>query len=65
MLAEVDRDSFYGAIRTIFADNVLKTQLEQLRKQGSYEAFKLQWHPSYDVRPLQGAKARNDGECFL
>ena len=54
-------DSFYGRLRAIYSDKVLKTQLEQLRKQGSYEAFKLQWHPAYDVRRLDGARTRSDG----
>ncbi|KAL7424687.1 hypothetical protein Q5752_000371 [Cryptotrichosporon argae] len=54
-------DSFYGSLRTLFADRVLKTQLDQLRKQGSYDAFRLGWCPTYDVRRLTGAKTRLDG----
>ncbi|OCF42272.1 hypothetical protein I317_03891 [Kwoniella heveanensis CBS 569] len=52
----IDTDSFYGKIRTVYSERVLKTQLDQLRKQGSYEAFKLGWHPKYDVQKLQGGK---------
>ncbi len=54
-------DSFFGKLRALYADTVLKTQLDQLKKQGSYDAFKLKWHPAYDVRPLKGAKSRQDG----
>lgn len=57
----VEPSSFYGRLRDIYANRVLKTQLEQLRKQGSYDAFKLHWHPAYDVRPLRGARTRSDG----
>jgi hypothetical protein len=57
----VDPASFYGRLRAIYANRVLKTQLEQLRKQGSYDAFKLGWHPAYDVRRLKGARTRQDG----
>lgn len=53
----IDPESFFGKIRKVYAESVLKTQLEQMRKQGSYDAFKLQWHPAYDVRRLHGAKA--------
>ncbi|WWC95590.1 hypothetical protein V866_002455 [Kwoniella sp. B9012] len=52
----IANDSFFGKIRAIYAQRVLKRQLDQLRKQGSYEAFKLGWHPKYDVDKLQGAK---------
>lgn len=57
----VNPESFYGKLRTLYANTVLKTQLDQLRKQGSYDAFKLQWHPAYDVRRLTGARTRLDG----
>lgn len=57
----IDPNSFYGSLRAVFADKVLKTQLDQLKKQGSYDAFQLKWHPAYDVRPLHGANARDDG----
>jgi hypothetical protein len=56
--AAIHRDSFYGQIRSVYSNTVLKTQLDQMRKQGSYDAFKLQWHPAYDVRRLDGAKTR-------
>nr|XP_019046144.1 hypothetical protein I302_04884 [Kwoniella bestiolae CBS 10118]OCF25074.1 hypothetical protein I302_04884 [Kwoniella bestiolae CBS 10118] len=52
----IDGDSFYGKIRTVYSERVLKTQLEQLRKQGSYDAFKLGWHPKYDIQKLHGGK---------
>jgi hypothetical protein len=29
-----------------------------MKKQGSYDAFKLEWHPVYDLRRLKGAKTR-------
>jgi hypothetical protein len=57
----VEPSGFYGKLRAIYADKVLKTQLEQLKAQGSYEAFKLKWHPAYDVRPLKKARTRQDG----
>lgn len=57
-IAAIDPASFYGKLRSIYSETVLKTQLEQMKKQGSYEAFKLQWHPAYDVRRLYGAKTR-------
>ncbi|WVQ66279.1 uncharacterized protein L199_004458 [Kwoniella botswanensis] len=52
----IARDSFYGRIQAIYSERVLKTQLEQLRQQGSYEAFKLGWHPKYDIHKVQGGK---------
>jgi hypothetical protein len=51
-----DSESFYGKLRQLYSDKVLKTQLDQLRKQGSYDAFKLKWNPKYDVGRLHGAK---------
>ncbi|OCF78892.1 hypothetical protein I204_00836 [Kwoniella mangroviensis CBS 8886] len=60
-LTSIEPDSFYGKLRDLYAEKVLKTQLEQLKKQGSYDAFKLQWHPAYEVRRLYGGKARTDG----
>lgn len=53
----IDPDSFFGKVRQLYSGKVLKTQLEQLRKQGSYEAFKLKWHPTYDIRRLHKAHA--------
>ncbi|WRT69314.1 uncharacterized protein IL334_006298 [Kwoniella shivajii] len=60
-LTAVDTGSFYGKLRILYANKVLKTQLEQLKKQGSYDAFRLKWHPAYDVRRLYGGKCRTDG----
>ncbi|WVR07709.1 hypothetical protein IAU60_004751 [Kwoniella sp. DSM 27419] len=57
----IDPSSFYGKLRHLYSNQVLKTQLEQMKKQGSYDAFKLQWHPAYDVRRLTEAKTRIDG----
>ncbi|ORY29330.1 hypothetical protein BCR39DRAFT_559136 [Naematelia encephala] len=57
----VKPESFYGKLRYLYANQVLKTQLEQLKKQGSYDAFKLKWHPTYDIRRLTGAHPRPDG----
>jgi hypothetical protein len=37
---------------------VLYTQLEQMRKQGSYDAFDMQWQEVYNVRRLTGARTR-------
>lgn len=52
----IEPNSFYGKLRKTYSDKVLKTQLEQLKKQGSYDAFDLQWHPAYDVNRLHGGK---------
>lgn len=57
---EILPDSFYGKLRRLYSDVVLKTQLDRLREQGSYNAFKLTWHPAYDVRRLHEAKGRAD-----
>jgi hypothetical protein len=54
----IDPNSFYGKIRTLYADQVLYTQLQQMRKQGSYDAFDLKWQEVYNVRPLKGARTR-------
>jgi hypothetical protein len=65
----IDPASFFGKLRKLYSEKVLKTQLEQLRHQGSYDAFKLEWHPAYEVRRLHGAKTRVSslfwgyGEC--
>jgi hypothetical protein len=50
--------SFFGKLRKLYSEQVLKTQLDQLKNQGSYDAFKLGWHPAYDVRRLHGGKMR-------
>lgn len=36
---------------------MLKTQLDQLRKQGSYYAFNLKWNPKYELGRLHGGKS--------
>lgn len=50
--------SFFASLRKVYAETVLKTQLEQRKKQGSYDAFKLEWHPVYEVRRLTKAHSR-------
>lgn len=55
---DIEPSSFFGRLRSLYAGVVLKTQLDQLKKQGSYDAFKLEWHPAYDVRRLKGAMTR-------
>lgn len=54
----IDTSSFFGKLRKLYSEKVLKTQLEQLKHQGSYDAFKLEWHPAYEVRRLHGGKTR-------
>jgi hypothetical protein len=54
----IDAASFFGKLRKLYSEKVLKTQLEQLKHQGSYDAFKLEWHPAYEVRKLKGGKTR-------
>jgi hypothetical protein len=54
----ISPSSFFGKLRKLYSEQVLKTQLDQLKNQGSYDAFKLGWHPAYDVRRLNGAKMR-------
>lgn len=51
-------DSFFGQLRGLYAATVLKTQLDQLRKQGSYDAYELKWKPVYKVRRTKGAKCQ-------
>ncbi|OCF42828.1 hypothetical protein I317_03305 [Kwoniella heveanensis CBS 569] len=48
----IDPQSFYGKMRKLYSEKVLMTQLKQLKKQGSYDAFDLKWHPSYDIARL-------------
>ena len=54
----IDPASFYGKLRVIYSDKVIKTQLDQLKKSGAYYAFNLKWQPCYDRKRLHGAKAR-------
>lgn len=60
----IDTSSFFGKLRKLYSETVLKTQLDQLKHQGSYDAFKLGWHPAYEVRPLKGAKTRVSRFCY-
>lgn len=57
----VDPNSFWGKLRMLYSSTVLKTQLKQLKKQGSYRAFDLQFQDVYNVRRLHGAMTRLDG----
>jgi hypothetical protein len=63
--SSIDPASFFGKLRKLYSEQVLKTQLEQLRHQGSYDAFKLEWHPAYEVRRLHGAKTRVSSSIVL
>lgn len=58
LVPAIDPSSFYGKLRALYADQVLYTQLQQMRKQGSYDAFDLKWQEVYNVRPLKGARTR-------
>ncbi len=60
-MSAIDATSFFGKLRNLYWSTVLETQLNQLKEQGSYDAFKLKWHPVYDVRRLYGAKTRVSG----
>lgn len=51
-------NSFFGKLRALYSGQVLQTQLEQLRKQGSYDAFKLEWKEVYNVRRLHKGNSR-------
>lgn len=61
----IDPTSFFGKLRKLYSEQVLKTQLDQLKNQGSYDAFKLGWHPAYEVRRLHGGKMRVSLRCGL
>lgn len=61
----IDPSSFFGKLRKLYFEKVLKTQLEQLKRQGSYDAFKLEWHPAYEVRRLHGGKTRVSVTAYL
>ena len=54
----IDPDSFFGKLRAIYSDKVIKTQLDQLKKSGAFKAFDLKWQPKYDMKRLYGARAR-------
>ena len=60
---QISPSSFFGKLRKLYSEQVLKTQLDQLKNQGSYDAFKLEWHPAYEVRRLHGAKMRVSEFC--
>lgn len=43
--------SYIGHRRDVVYSNTLPYQLQVLRDTGRYDAFKLQWHPSYSDSP--------------
>lgn len=47
----VHPDSLIGRRRQAVSAHTLLYQLDVLRKTGRYDAFKLQWHPSYSDPP--------------
>lgn len=47
----VPATTLVGRRRAAVASNTLLYQLDVLKKTGRYDAFKLQWHPSYDMPP--------------
>lgn len=49
----IDDDSLVGRRRKVVAANTLRYQLDVLKKTGRYDAFKLQWHPTYDNPPVR------------
>ncbi len=55
----INPSSFLGTLRTLYAEKVLKTQLEQMKKQGSYRAFDGKWQDIYDVNRL------HEGKCSV
>lgn len=54
LISVIDPESFYGKLRKIYAEKVVRTQLDRLKQQGSYDAFDLKWHPAYEVNRLKG-----------
>lgn len=54
----VEPESFWGKLRALYSDKVLKTQLGQMRKQGSIDGFDFRWKEIYNVRPLKGGSMR-------
>jgi uncharacterized protein len=43
--------SFISRQREVVYENTLLYQLDVLKKTGRYDAFRLQWHPTYDDPP--------------
>jgi DUF1680 family protein len=43
--------SFWDRRRQVVRSSTLQAQLDMLRKTGRYDAFDLNWHPSYDDPP--------------
>jgi DUF1680 family protein len=43
--------SFISRRREVVYENTLLYQLDVLKKTGRYDAFRLQWHPTYDDPP--------------
>lgn len=48
---QLDPGSIIARRRDVVSSNTLFYQLEVLKKTGRYDAFKLQWHASYDDKP--------------
>ncbi|KAL1986655.1 hypothetical protein VTN96DRAFT_6033 [Rasamsonia emersonii] len=44
-------DSFWAKRRSVVRSQTLRHQLQMLKRTGRYDAFKLQWHPSYSNPP--------------
>ena len=51
MQTVLTKDSLIHGRREAVSSNTLLYQLEVLKKTGRYDAFKLQWHPSYSDPP--------------
>lgn len=54
----VEPSSFFGQLRSLYSNTVLKAQLERMKESGAYYGFDLKWQHAYDVRPMHGAKTR-------
>lgn len=48
---EFAADTFIASRREVVYTNTLLYQLDVLKSTGRYDAFKLQWHPTYDDPP--------------
>ena len=49
---DIDSTSLIGKRRKAVSSNTLIYQLDVLKKTGRYDAFKLQWHPTYSDPPM-------------
>lgn len=47
----VSPESLLGRRRQVVSSSTLMYQLDVLKQTGRYDAFKLQWHPSYNDTP--------------